>query len=368
MGATDIVIGDVNIEPDNLSRSIPADDPKRFENEVETLIDQFDLINQEIQKGGVVIAMGLGKMIPALDLMERFLSRKGEDHNPHYIELLIAAGLPTWTEYLDKVAAAFEISVRTIQRQLEDHRGHPKERQTRRLPGGKGSGKGSSKASVKLTEAQAIAVKNLAEARKKFGTSAAAGNEQAAAILAEYEQAVTSADSSTLTNEDNSTPDRRVVINPTESEFACVRPGQEGFLFAAPPVAEPEKVAAPPDKIDPSVSALNAEPDWKQVLVELVAVLEQYGDRLPLVVLREKRKIESLLAGDGHGRPDSSASSTPTKRYNKVMKLDAEGNRRWTVVAEGEQKAWGSFEIESDADNAVEHLCSPATSLVEMGA
>jgi hypothetical protein len=33
---------------------------------------------------------------------------------------------------------------------------------------------------------------------------------------------------------------------------------EEGFLVAAPPVAEREKVAAAPDKLDPSVSMLNA--------------------------------------------------------------------------------------------------------------
>jgi hypothetical protein len=125
---------------------------------------------------------------------------------------------------------------------------------------------------------------------------------------------------------------------------------EEGFLLVAPPVAEHEKVAASPDKLGPSVSTLNAEPDWKQVLVELLQVIEQSGDHLPLVVLAAKRKIESLLEDEAPRRPEGAAISTPTKRYNKVMKLNAEGNRRWTVVAEGEKKAWGTFEIESDAD------------------
>lgn len=154
------------------------------------------------------------------------------------------------------------------------------------------------------------------------------GNDEAGAIIAEFEQAVTAADSSTVTNNDNSTSESSVAIEPTEPECADVRPAEEGLLFAAPPVAEPEKVAAAPDKLDPSVSELNAERDWKQVLVELLQVLEQSGDRLPLVVLAEKRKIESLLAGKGPGRPVGARSSTTTKRYTKVMKLNQEGNRR----------------------------------------
>ncbi len=146
-----------------------------------------------------------------------------------------------------------------------------------------------------------------------------------------------------------------------------MRPAEEGFLFAAAPVAEPEEVAAAPDKLDLSVSELNAEPDWKQVLVQLLQVLEQFGDRLPLVVLAEKRKIEALLAGKGPGRPEGAAFSTPTRRYNKVMKLDAEGNRRWTVKAHGERNAWGTFEIESDADDAIADLLSPVVSLSDIG-
>jgi hypothetical protein len=98
----------------------------------------------------------------------------------------------------------------------------------------------------------------------------------------------------------------------------------------------------------------------------LIDVLEQSGDRLPLVVLREKRKIDSLLASKEPGRPEGAAFLTPTKRYTKVMKLDSQGNRCWTVVADGEKKPWGTFEIESDADNAIADLRSPVVSLMDM--
>ncbi len=46
--------------------------------------------------------------------------------------------------------------------------------------------------------------------------------------------------------------------NPLESEY----------------VDSPAPDATAPDKLDPSVSELNAEPDWKHVLIELIAVLE----------------------------------------------------------------------------------------------
>jgi hypothetical protein len=142
---------------------------------------------------------------------------------------------------------------------------------------------------------------------------------------------------------------------------------EEGFLLEATPVAGNENVAVPPHTPDAPVSTLIPDPDWKQVLVELIDVLEQSGYRLPLVVLAEKRKIESLLADEAPRRPEGAVSTT-AKRYKKVMKLDKEGNRCWTVKAEGEKKAWGTFENDSEADKAIASLNSPVTSLVDIGA
>jgi len=50
-----------------------------------------------------------------------------------------------------------------------------------------------------------------------------------------------------------------------------------------------------------------------------------------------------------------------------VTKLDAEGNRRWPEMAEGEKKVWGTFEIESDEDEAIANLNSPVVSLMDIG-
>jgi hypothetical protein len=75
--------------------------------------------------------------------------------------------------------------------------------------------------------------------------------------------------------------------------------------------------------------------------VEFVAVLEQSEDRHPLVNLAKKRKIESLLAGPASSRLEGATFSAPTKRYNKVVKLDPESNRRLIEVAHGEKKEWG---------------------------
>ena len=209
------VSGPVTPEPDRLSRSSACDyypimmnperdAPERFQGEVSKLKDRFDALDKEVRAGGKVIVRGIGQMIPALAKMEPFLSRKGEDHEPHHVKMLIAAGLPTWEDYKRQVAAEFEISVRTVQRKLEEHRGYPKEHQPRRLSSGRNRSRAARKPRLNPTQAaaQATAAKNLADAKKQLGAAAAAGSAEAATIIAEYEQAAAAADSSALIDSD----------------------------------------------------------------------------------------------------------------------------------------------------------------------
>jgi hypothetical protein len=117
-------------------------------------------------------------------------------------------------------------------------------------------------------------------------------------------------------------------------------------------------------RLESYVSELSSGPDWKQVLIDLIGVLEQSGDKLPLPVLHEKRVIEGLLGGQelpGRNRRDY---ATVARTYCKSSKLDAEGNLSWVVRAKGAKTDWGTFEIESDADQAIQHLQSPAVSLM----
>lgn len=123
--------------------------------------------------------------------------------------------------------------------------------------------------------------------------------------------------SSTKTKKPTAKPTPASAAPATDSDSAGARLAEEGILISAPSVAEPEKVAAAPDELDPSVSKLNAEPDWKQVLVELMAVLEQFGDRLPLAVLSRKRTIEKLLEGKDLPLAARAVSQHPAKRYQK---------------------------------------------------
>jgi len=120
------------------------------------------------------------------------------------------------------------------------------------------------------------------------------------------------------------------------------------------------------ETLDSYVTTLSSGPHWKQVLVELMEVLEQSGDRLPLPVLNKKRVIEGLLDGDELPLLGRQGPARTAKRYHKFQKLDAEGNLYWAVRAKGEKTEWGSFEIESDADEAIQRLYSPVASLSDV--
>jgi hypothetical protein len=133
-------------------------------------------------------------------------------------------------------------------------------------------------------------------------------------------------------------------------------------------LAEYDKVAVAPGKLDSFVNRLNPDPDWKAILIELVAVLEQHGEKLPVPVLNKKRTVEKLLDGKDLSLPDRTDRVMPAKRYHKIGKLDEEGNRRWSVMTEGEKKASGIFETDSEADEAIANLNSPVTSLMDIGA
>ena len=132
-------------------------------------------------------------------------------------------------------------------------------------------------------------------------------------------------------------------------------------------LAEYDKVAVAPGKLDSFVNRLNPDPDWKAILIELVAVLEQHGEKLPVPVLNKKRTVEKLLDGKDLPLPDRTDRVTPAKSYHKIGKLDSEGNRRWSVVNEGEKKASGIFATDSEADEPIANLNSPIVSLSGIG-
>lgn len=133
------------------------------------------------------------------------------------------------------------------------------------------------------------------------------------------------------------------------------------------PVAEYETVAVTPAKLDSFMSKLNPEPDWKEVLTRLVYVLEQCGDRLPLLVLNKTRETQAMLNGTTSVPASTGSQPSSPKLYAKFEKRDSNGNLCWAVIRDGDKTAWGTYAVETDADNAIESLHSPVVSLSDIG-
>lgn len=148
--------------------------------------------------------------------------------------------------------------MRTVQRKLEEHRGHPKERQPRRLPSGGPAVAREALSGPAQKAALAAAAKNLADAKKQPGAAAEAGNAQTASIIAEHEQAATSAELGTLMDENNSTSDGSAVIDPTESESAGVQRADEGFLIVPTSVPAPKEPVVEGEILSDQVRGANA--------------------------------------------------------------------------------------------------------------
>jgi hypothetical protein len=114
------------------------------------------------------------EILPLLDRMNSLLSHHSLMHTP---------GLPGWGAWYANFSRSIKLNwhMRTVQRKLAKYRGEDYRGEGSMPTGARGTS---------LTPEQATAAKLLADAKEQFGKSAAEGNEQAAAIIAEYEKAV----------------------------------------------------------------------------------------------------------------------------------------------------------------------------------
>lgn len=64
------------------------------------------------------VANGIDGMVSHLSEMQALLSQRGEQRR----SVLVAAGCPSWTDYLQDYTTTFDISVRTIQRKVRQFR------------------------------------------------------------------------------------------------------------------------------------------------------------------------------------------------------------------------------------------------------
>jgi hypothetical protein len=128
------------------------------------------------------------------------------------------------------------------------------------------------------------------------------------------------------------------------------------------PLAEYEKVAVTPAKLDSLVSALNEETDWQDVLTQLVAKLERYGDHLPVAVTTEMRGIRKLLEGQrvhqfiaAQAIPVDGEKATRGYRVETQKIADAAGFQY--AVLQGKRKVpYGCYSTRTEAESMCESL------------
>jgi hypothetical protein len=193
----------------------------------------------------------IDQIIPHLAEMQSLLSQRGKARK----KVLKAAGLPSWPEYGQAYAAKLDCSFRTIQ----DH-----------ITGLHRNGKSGPSSQQTNTKSKCKPLRLDARQQSTIVKAQLAVND---------------------------------VIDALKSG---------GDWQTA--VAEYDKVAVAPEKLDSFVNTLSPEPDWKAILIELVDLLEEHRDGLPLPVLKQKRAIETMLGAGALQRSSSTLKILATPR------------------------------------------------------
>jgi 16S rRNA G966 N2-methylase RsmD len=93
------------------------------------------------------------------------------------------------------------------------------------------------------------------------------------------------------------------------------------------PLAEYERVAVTPARLDAFLSALSPEPDWKAVAVKLVYALDQCADGLPAQAKDALNAAKDVLAGNPDGQKSLPSKPPATKKPHEQATI-SEGNKQ----------------------------------------
>jgi hypothetical protein len=220
----------------------------------------YEELNGILDKLATTVVQTLDQMVPYLAKMQSLLSQRGADRK----KVLQQAGLPGWTHWAKAYAGKLGRSLRTIQDRIKQLRGQQ--------AGGVSVPTGKTKSSSKGE-------------RLKLDS-----RQQAALVKA------------------------ALVANDL---VAALKNGADWET----PLAEYEKVAVTPEKLDTFMNALSPEPDWKSIVKQLVDTLEQCGGELPIPVMNALHAVQKLLNGkpDQQEVPSGKPKAAATKQ-NRVQK------------------------------------------------
>jgi len=234
----------------------------------------YEELNGVLGKLATTAVQTLDQMIPYLAKMQSLLSQRGSDRK----KVLQQAELPGWTHWAKAYASKLDRSVRTIQDRIKQFRGP----QAGGTTGPTGKTKSGNKGErLKLDSRQ-----------------------QAALVRAQ------------------------VVANDL---VAALKNGADWET----PLAEYEKVAVTPAKLDTFMNALSPEPDWKSILKQLVDTLEQCGGELPIPVMNALHAVQKLLDSkpDERQLPSGKGKAAVTKQ-DRVQKHRKDGSTCCVVPGE----------------------------------
>jgi hypothetical protein len=275
---------------DILSRNSPAEDMPGHQtreniSRVETVYESLDVEEtkkafQELKAAldglASTVAQTMEQIVPYLARMQSLLSQRGADRK----KVLKKAGLPRWTQWAASYAKSLDCTVRTIQlhiRQLREGHEHV--------------ASGHAAAAEKRTKGSSGSKPVRLDARQ-----------QAALVKAQLA---------------------------TNDLVAALKHGADWQT----PLADYEKVAVAPAKLDTFLNALNPEPDWKTVLANLVSVLEPCGDMLPIVAKNAMHAAQALLGCKAS--PDAACAGPTSPKLTAcppARNLEREGCERETPV------------------------------------
>jgi hypothetical protein len=194
----------------------------------------FEELNGVLDKLATTVVQTLDQMVPHLAKMQSLLSQRGADRK----KVLQRAGLPGWTHWAKAYASKLDRSLRTIQDRIKQFRGQ---------------------------QACGIADPTVKTKSSSNGERLKLDSRQQAALVK-----------------------AQVAANDL---VAALKNGADWQT----PLAEYEKVAVTPAKLDTFMNALNPEPDWKNILTQLVDTLEQCGGELPNPAIKALGAVQRLL-------------------------------------------------------------------------
>ena len=296
---------------DRMSENLSAQDTPRPENgenispvgvgyeslDVEETKKAYEELDAALGELTSTVVQTIEQIVPYLDRMQSLLSQRGANRK----KVLKKAGLPRWTQWAESYARNLHCTVRTIQLHIKVLRnGREFESSAHAAATEKRSkGSGASKP-VRLD-----------------------GRQQAALVKAQL----------------------------AANDLAdALRNGADWQT----PLAEYQKVAIAPAKLDNFLNALSPEPDWKSLLKQLVNTLEQCSDKLPIPVTNALHAVQKLVNGKSDqqkfpsGKPQASAAPAPKhgrgEKSQKLIPSPKDTVHPPVLSAEQEERKQGTLE------------------------